>query len=344
MGCCCVRLGGSAASSSSSPDAPRQQVADLTGLLRERDAELAGVGRPLDLDQIKRRVPSTEGDDMASSKKGTAERRGTCANHRVPIVVGLGGNQVMVNITDDCDLSDVKQELRSQAAIGDEGLLDIVFSSADGVVDSVGTLLKMRRDDKVIFATLRKSVNALSWEELREELTLDSAEFKGHVFVLSKLPAGSTPRAVADYLWQHQVLITSVQAQQLFDLLLPKLRANPAARADSATGNLRAQLIIALHSFCVDPHHIWEPNDGMSECLWANMSFTSASPAAWQSRRILTRGALINIQASAPSSDPGPASDASHMREVARAKREQQETPLEAAAFPEFYGGSWRGL
>merc|ERR1712232_32061 len=47
-----------------------------------------------------------------------------------------------------------------------------------------------------------------------------------------------------------------------------KLRA-----IESVQYGLRGQLVLALHTFCLEPYAIWEPDDGNSECVWANMSW-----------------------------------------------------------------------
>lgn len=254
----------------------------------------------------------------------------------VPIMLGLGGHQLIVQVTKDMELGSIQQKVRAIASVAED--LDITLSGDGCVIDSVSTLLKLHLDGAVIFATLCKSVDALSWEELRAELTVDVAEFKGHSFTLAKLPVSSTPKVVADYLRDNQLLITSTQAQLLFDALLPTLIGN--ARSKVGSGSLRAQLIVALHSFCVDAHHIWEPNDGMSECLWANMTYRSLDPGPFTCR-ISTRGQMHNISTSSPAVDLGPGGLLTSLREVARLKRQGQDSPLDAVEFPEFYGGHW---
>merc|ERR1712032_621311 len=62
----------------------------------------------------------------------------------------------------------------------------------------------------------------------------------------------------------------------------------------------RGQLILALHTFCLEPYAIWEPNDGNAECLWANMEWAGRDIGIVD--RQVTRGRMVNIGSSSSSS------------------------------------------
>merc|ERR1712118_38926 len=130
-----------------------------------------------------------------------------------------------------------------------------------------------------------------------EELTMEETEFKGHRFALSKLPVGSTPQDVAAYLRNNNLLLTAAQAAEVFDILVAKLRVD-----ERMPHGLRGQLIHALHSFCLEPYAIWEPNDGNSECLWANMTWANTSLA--YDARYKIRGELVNLPNTTAPSKP----------------------------------------
>merc|ERR1712228_1027205 len=142
-------------------------------------------------------------------------------------------------------------------------------------------------------------------------------EFKGHRFALSKLPHGSTPREVAIFLRSNNILLTSAQAASLFDLLVTKLQVIEGMRF-----GLRGQLILALHTFCLEPYAVWEPDDGNSECLWANMAWNGIKLET--DRRYKIRGHLANFPnntSGVASASTGP-KDVASLRAVLSARRQ----------------------
>lgn len=254
----------------------------------------------------------------------------------VLVRVGLSGAAVAVPLDPGTSLAEFVEALRAAAKIPFE--MNAKLSSGGEVVQSMDELLRHQRENEEVYATLVKSVDAMTLPDIVAELVVDTKEFMGHAFTLSKLPAGSSPRMVAEYLWNNNVLLTSDQAQKLFDQLLPRL----VARGDRH--DLRGQLIIALHSFCLDQHHVWEPDDGNSECLWANMLWQDKHLELQQ--RHLTRGVLRQWGAvqSSSSHDVGLSRDLSLFREVLRSRQAGMARPLESMTFFVVYGSNWQQL
>jgi len=217
----------------------------------------------------------------------------------------------------------------------------IILSTAEGKVESSDALREHCSRGDLVHATLIQDLDRMSLEQIAEELALDDNEFKGHSFTLSKMPSGSTARYVADYLWSNQILMTSQQALALFDMLLTKVNV-----VEGSSWNVRAQLIVALHSFCVHQHHIWEPNDGMDECLWANMTWSARHLPL--EKRMLTKGKLecwvSPDAASASSTDAWLVEDVCCLKEVASARRVGKEEPLQEIKFVVEYGKTWRNI
>jgi len=253
----------------------------------------------------------------------------------IPIALGMNGGEAMVHIQEHTSFESLLEDITQThgcIAAADTG---VQLSSAGALINSLEALLGHHSRGDVVYATFIRDVDRMSLESVAEELTCNAQEFKGHQFTLSKLPLQTTARHVADYLWEHQVLLTSVQAQALFDQLIAKLG-----------DGMRRDLIMALHSFCLHQHHVWEPNDGTSECLWATMSW-GGHHLKFEDRR-LTRGRLsawVCADAIDPSSlDKWPSTDLCNLRGVAKARRAQQSKPLDAMHFVRQYERSWRDL
>jgi len=253
----------------------------------------------------------------------------------VPVVLGMDGNEVTICIDDYTSFESVLERIKQMREhIGEEAGVRLLSSGT--VVGSLESLIEHYLKGNKIDAIFIKDIDKMSLAAVAEEITCGNDEFKGHQFTLSKLPRGVTARVVADYLWENQILLTSIQLQILFDQLLPKFAG--AAR--------RGELILALHSFCLQQHHLWEPNDGSSECLWANMEWGEEHLPF--SLRRLTRGRMtcwVQADAVDPSSvDQWPALDLCNLRDVAKAVRARQEMPLQAMRFVTSYGKNWRNL
>lgn len=250
----------------------------------------------------------------------------------IRIVVGLNGHEITMQVEANMSFKDVLERIHVISGGPADG--SVRLSVLGVVINSVEELLGA--ESSTVHATFIKSVDHMSLAEVADELACDDDEFKGHQFTLLKLPTGSTARAVADYFWVNQVLLTSRQAEVLFDKLLPKL----------GRGKGRSELIIALHSFCVQQHHVWEPDDGMSECMWANMTW-DGNHVQFQNRR-LTRGRLGSWECAeaVPDSRPDnwPANDLCCLRGVAKARRGNHTTPLDSMVFFKQYGNCWRKL
>lgn len=250
----------------------------------------------------------------------------------ITFAVGLDGREVTFQIEKDTSFESLLQDISKMPGAPADSTARV--SSCGAVITSMEALRAHCSDGDSIHATFYKDVDQMSLADVAEELACDDDEFKGHQFTLLKLPSGSSARAVADYLWDNQLLITSVQAQTLFDQLLPKMNG---ARKD---------LIVALHSFCVQQHHVWEPCDGSSECLWANMTWRG-STVEFRQRR-LTRGALTQWEvaeaAEASSDDHWPSTDLCKLKDVAKARRAQHSTPLLSMEFLKAHGKGFRHL
>lgn len=254
----------------------------------------------------------------------------------VPIYVGLSRASVVVQLERGMPLDAVKAALKSAADISSG--MDLQLSACGAALESVEEVLSCHSRSEEVFATVFKSVEAMSVHEIIDELTLEAEEFRGHAFTLSKLSTTSTARTVSDYLWSNQVLLTSAQAQQLFDQLVPKLRPTSGRR----TFGLRGDLILVLHSFCLHTHHIWEPDDGNSECLWANMSWAGAH----LQHRKLTRGELHQFGPTdgASSAERWSQEDVCRFREVRRSQNKGAAEPLTSMSFVRSFDSCWREL
>jgi len=252
----------------------------------------------------------------------------------VNLVLGMSGLQATVHIDRTMTLEAVFSQINQ--AHGGSMDASIQLSSCGTAVKSVERLLEHSACGDEIYATFFRGVDQMNLAEIAEELSCDDGEFKGHRHALQTLPRWSTPRTVADYLWENQILLTSAQAEDLFDQLFPKFASRSRARSD---------LIIALHSFCVHQHHIWEPNDGVSECLWANMAW---GPQCLNfAMRRLTRGQMqywehaTAVERRSP--DQFPKADVGNLKQVLKARRSSRAVPLEEMKFVRGYG-TWQNL
>jgi len=251
----------------------------------------------------------------------------------VDVHVGLAGAVVPVVLEPGTSMDAVKTHLR--LALPEAS---IMLSAGGDLLESVESLLLHHGRGELIFATCFRDVSDLSLAEVALEMSMEDAEFQGHLFTLSKISRTSTPRSVATYLWDNQLLLTAAQAQRLFDVLVPRLVQCP----DEYRIGLRGQLILALHSFCVEPYAIWEPDDGNDGCVWANMAWGGGSEHPSMSGLCyLTRGSSAHLQTAAFADAAAYQKDISGLRAVLQAHRAGNATPLRALCNFEAYGRSW---
>jgi len=269
---------------------------------------------------------------IAQAAPATAGNLSVFCAVSIPIALGMDGGEAVVHIEEHTSFESLLKDvtkMQGRIAAADTG---VQLSSAGVLINSLEALLGHHNAGDVVYATFIRDVDRMSLESVAEELTCNADEFKGHQFTLSKIPPHFTARHVAHYLWEHQVLLTSVQAQTLFDQLVAKLG-----------DGMRRDLVMALHSFCLHQHHVWEPDDGTDECLWAAMTW-GGHHLQFKDRR-LTRGRLSKWEcadAIDPSSeDTWPSIDLCNLRGVAKARRAQQSKPLDAMRFVRQYEQSW---
>lgn len=284
----------------------------------------------------RRRAPSEDTPSKAGHLLATVQ---------VKVSVGLSGTEVAIDVDATLSLENLRSKVRQAYPAAGERF--IKFSSGGVTVNSAEAMIKWVQDDEAICVTFLKAVDAMSLKELQQELAVGDDEFQGHLHVFRRYRATQTPADVARYLWQNQILLTAAQAQRIFDALVAKITRAPKPRSLGRDGP-RAQLILALHSFCCEPYAIWEPNDDCDECLWANMRWGDDSRNCKQlsGGRYRLRGHLRNIPSSSSSSS-SPSDqhvDVSRLRSVLNAQRDSTSWPLEAMMFPEAYEYSWRTL
>lgn len=232
----------------------------------------------------------------------------------IEVHVGLGGATVPLTIEPDASIATVQAQLcqtldlKASAKLMAEG----------GMVESVEALLHHHSVGHLISATIFKDVTDLSMLEVVEELQLSDDEFRSHVLILSKLKGGSTPRDVVEYLWENQVLLTTLQAKQLFRRLLPLLSSKPGSQA-----KLHTQLVMALHSFCLEPFCHWE-EDGCDDCVWEALHWGSVQ---------FRKGSPYKLGQPTSSCLPD-RQDVSRLRDVLSARRSGDSDPLRRMCFP----------
>ncbi|CAE8594619.1 unnamed protein product [Polarella glacialis] len=261
--------------------------------------------------------------------------------HVMRILIGMGGQFVEVEMTDGLSFDAVLAAVRSSPAAPPFPQTWVKLVASGAAVRSMEALCCCEAEQDPVFAVFLRSLDEMELSEVAEELAMEEAEFKGHAFALSKLPPGSHPREVADYLWTNNLLLTSSQSTALFDTLLHKL---VASGRHPGCSSVRGELIFALHSFCLQQHHAWEPNDGSSECMWAGLGWNGKLLGL--SQRLLTRGRLQqwgNVEASASSSsnDSWPSWDVSQIRAIAVARREEKPEPLAHMMFVRSHDHDW---
>lgn len=259
---------------------------------------------------------------------------------KVCISVGLSGEEISIDVTAELSIEDVRRSIPKvyPKAAG----CYIKFSSGEVVLDTTESIIECAQNSQSICATLLKDAAAMSLQEIREELSLSNAEFQGHLHILRHYQARHTPSDVARYLWSNQILLGAAQAQHVFDALINKISRAQQPSNLGRGERPRAQLILALHSFCSEPYAIWEPEDDCDECLWANMRWGEHFPGG----RHHLRGQLHNIPSSSSSGSSSGANhqDVSQLRSVLSARRNSNATPLASMTFLQAYDYSWRTL
>lgn len=224
----------------------------------------------------------------------------------------MSGQELQLSVCPQTAFEDVTNELVALITPSDPGLRARI--SSDGkVITSIDDLLNSHHHGSPIQVALDRDPDKMQLAEVVQELAMEHAEFTGHRFTLSKLPRGSTPRDLAVYLRSNNLLLTAEQAANLFDLLVTKLRP-----IDGVNYGLRGQLLLALHTFCLEPYAMWEPNDGNGECVWANMTYNGNHLGS--DGRYKLQGELCNFSNStAASSD---LKDVINLRAVLRVRRQ----------------------
>ncbi|CAJ1427575.1 unnamed protein product [Effrenium voratum] len=235
---------------------------------------------------------------------------------QVKIHRGLDGDTLQLSLVPEMSFATVVQQLLEQMSA--EPSLSAVLSAEGLRIESTGDLLEFQSKGSLIFATLVRPVEKMSLSQVAEELALPDQEFRGHLFVLSKYKSGFTYRDVANYLSRNQVFLTGTQATQVFHQLLPKISAQ--VPEEGRDPGLRGQLIMALHTFCLDPYAIWEVDDGQAECLWAHMEYNGRHLGA--SGRFCLPGQISKNFLKAAGSFSSEVQDVSNLRGVLQARRE----------------------
>lgn len=254
----------------------------------------------------------------------------------VHIYAGLGGASATVQVEPGACMDGVRARLRE--AYPEAPFIKL--SACGSTVVSTEALLQHAQSGEPIFATFMKEVEDMSLEEIHEELAVGPDEFRGHLHTLSRMTSLSSTADVGCYLCDNQLLLTPAQAQQAFDALVPKVRR--ASRPGLGRSGPRAQLVLALHSFCLDPYAIWEPDDDSDECLWANMRWGGTHLR--DSSRYVTRGQTHNLGAGSSSSSAPERQDVNDLRSVLRARRSDHAKPLDAMVELQAYEWTWRSL
>lgn len=248
----------------------------------------------------------------------------------VTIHKGLEGESLDIPVKPQMPFASIMQSLLLQMTA--DPTLSAILSSEGIKIETTEDLLEYHSQGACIFATLVLSVQKMALRQVVEELMMPESEFRGHRHVLSRYPKGITYKDVANYLFKNKVLLTPTQASGLFQQLLPKLVEVQAER----TLCLRAQLIMALHTFCLEPYAIWEADDGQDECVWHNMMYSG--------KNLGPNGRFcIPGQRAQHFVDPLPSSsaskqDVSNLRGVLQARRDNaQQQFLEALVPPTSY-------
>jgi len=257
----------------------------------------------------------------------------------VDISVGLNGAKVSVDVDAAMSVEDLTGRVREVYPEAGEHFIKlcgggIILKTGKDIADCI------QRGEGICAAFL-KNADAMNLEELQAELSLDNNEFQGHLHVLRHYQAKHTAADVAQYLWDNQILLTSTQAQRIFDAAVEKISRTQNPSNFGGNGP-RAQLILALHSFCLEPYAIREPQDDCAECLWANMRWADT---ILSSGRYHLRGELRNIPSSTSSSSPeAQRTDVTRLRSVLNSRRNDVAQPLASMTFLKAYNYSWQSL
>lgn len=252
----------------------------------------------------------------------------------VEVHVGLAGATLTLPLAPNMSMDMVREAVLQ---VANRPRASVKLSAAGKPLASVDAVLRHHRGGDSIWATFFRSPEDLSLEEVVEELAMEEGEFRGHAFVLSRLPAPLTARHVADYLWKNQLLLRARQAQQLFDQLLPRI-----CTGSRCPYPVRTQLILALHSFCIEPFSIWEPVDGCDECLWANMAWAGAHIFDSGLCTVM-RGTLRNLELRSSSRAPLKP-DLNNLRGVCEMRRCGMNEPLQRMTLPDYHGYTFKNL
>lgn len=259
----------------------------------------------------------------------------------VHVNVGLSGAEISIAVDADMSVEDLRNRVRK--AYPEAETHFIKFCSGGVAVNTVEAIIECGQHGEAICAAFLKHADAMSLEELQEELALDNDEFQGHLHVLRHYGTRRSPADVASYLWDNQILLTAVQAQRIFDALVNKI-SRAQRPSNLGRDGPRAQLILALHSFCLEPYAIWEPIDDCDECLWANMLWGRTH---LNSGRYHLRGQLHNISSSSTSSSSLPAArreDIGGLRSVLNSRRSDDTQPLASMTCLTAFDYSWQTL
>eukprot|EP00435_Cladocopium_sp_Y103_P058394 s411_g20.t1 len=249
----------------------------------------------------------------------------------VTIHKGLEGESLDIPVKPQMPFASIMQSLLLQMTA--DPTLSAILSSEGNKIETTEDLLECHSQGACIFATLVLSVQKMALRQVVEELMMPESEFRGHRHVLSRYPKGITYKDVANYLFKNKVLLTPTQASGLFQQLLPKLVEVQAERQVC----LRAQLIMALHTFCLEPYAIWEADDGQDECVWYGMMY-SGNNLGTNGRFCLPGQRALHFPDPSPSSSANSKQDVSNLRGVLQARRENsQQQFLEALVPPTSY-------
>lgn len=186
--------------------------------------------------------------------------------------------------------------------------------------------------------------------EVAEALAISDEAFPMHLAAIASLPPErKKPLHVALYLFEQQVLLTSKQAKQTFDFLLPSLTAYGFPGL-----SVRGELVFMLHSFCLEPFAIWENDDGAGGHIWRSMSWAGLRPSDSSAYYKVIDGTRVGVklvgreyqQDTAVLVRP-PRQDINNLRAVLLRRDEGAEgNSLEVACFPSFNApnNTWRQL
>jgi len=237
----------------------------------------------------------------------------------VTIHKGLEGESLQIPVKPKMSFASIMQSLLLQMTA--DPTLSAILSAEGTKIESTEDLLENHWQGNCIFATLVLSVQKMALPQVVEELTMPESEFRGHRHVLSRYPKGITYKDVANYLFRNKVLLTPAQASGLFQQLLPKLVEGQMAGRNVC---MRAQLIMALHTFCLEPYAIWEADDGQDECVWYGMTYAGYNLGN-NGRFCVTGQKAVHFPSESRSANSKQKQDVSNLRAVLQARRENSQ-------------------